>query len=457
MSRITLQELSSRLAERCSMSVADAQNFLSAVLDTIHYGLHEDKFLKIKGLGTFKVIDVKQRKSVDVNTGEEIIIEGREKITFTPDAIMKDLVNKPFSQFETVVLGDGVDFSDFESTISEQDNMPDEKPDVDEMPEETVPEETAEEPKPSDVSDDTPPVQDDSFSEALLVWNFMNSNVKPIESQDENSEETEDVTDEAACEDTSDDCFEEQKPEDADEEDGTQGETIEETVDEEPSAAIPLAVEQEETEESYTESIYETEKNSAWKRWLIAIALIGVSGLLVYYFVSFYNERETVANEQIITNHVMTAKNSSQDKHVADSASQADSLKQASIEKAVEDSITALAIKEKEVKTKPEPKPKPASKPEVKKAEPAKPVAKSETNDKALEYSRRLVQHGAYNIVGTDKVITIKKGQTMISVAKAYLGKDMVCYIEVHNGTTTLKEGQKLKIPKLSLKKKTKR
>ena len=426
MSKITLQELSSRLAERCSMSVADAQNFLSAVLDTIHDGLHEDKFLKIKGLGTFKVIDVKQRKSVDVNTGEEIIIEGREKITFTPDAIMKDLVNKPFSQF-------------------------------DEMPEETVPEETAEEPKLSDVSDDTPPVEDDSFSEALLVWNFMNSNVKPIESQDENSEETEDVTDEAACEDTSDDCFEEQKPEDAEEEEETQGETIEETVDEEPSAAIPLAVEQEETEESYTESIYATEKNSAWKRWLIAIALIGVSGLLVYYFVSFYNERETVANEQIITNHVMTARNSSQDKHVADSASQADSLKQASIEKAVEDSITALAIKEKEVKAKPEPNPKPAPKPEVKKAEPAKPVAKPETNDKALEYSRRLVQHGAYNIVGTDKVITIKKGQTMISVAKAYLGKDMVCYIEVHNGTTTLKEGQKLKIPKLSLKKKTKR
>ena len=127
------------------------------------------------------------------------------------------------------------------------------------------------------------------------------------------------------------------------------------------------------------------------------------------------------------------------------------------MEKAVEDSITALAIKEKEVKAKPEPKPKPASKPDVKKTEPAKPVAKPETNDKALEYSRRLVQHGAYNIVGTDKVITIKKGQTMTSVAKAYLGKDMVCYIEVHNGTTTLKEGQKLKIPKLSLKKKTKR
>lgn len=457
MSKVTLQELSSRLAERCRMSVADAQKFLSAVLDMIHDGLHEDKLLKIKGLGTFKIIDVKQRKSVDVNTGEEIIIERREKITFTPDAMMKELVNKPFSQFETVVLGDGVDFSDFEPTISVEKNKSAENPNVDETPEEIVQEEKTEESKLSDICHDTLPVKDDSFSEALLVWNFMNSNVKPIESQDENSEETEDLTDEVECEDTSDECLEEQTPEDADKEGETQGEMIEETIDEEPAVAIPLAVEQEEMEESDTENIPAKEKYSALKRWLIAIVLVGVSGFLMYYCISFYNENETVANEQIITNNVITAKNSSQDKHVTDSVSQTDSLKQASIEKVVKDSLPALTLKKEAAKAKPIPEPKPAPKPEVKKAEPAKPVATPETKDKALEYSRRLVQHGAYNIVGTDKVITIKKGQTMISVAKAYLGKDMVCYIEVHNGTTTLKEGQKLKIPKLSLKKKTKR
>ena len=125
MSRISIQEFAERLAERKGMSVSDAQQFLTAMLDTINDGLKDDKTVKVKGLGTFKVIDVKQRKSVDVNTGEEIIIEGRGKITFTPDSIMKDLVNKPFSQFETVVLNEGVDFSEIDSIEGEDEEPTD--------------------------------------------------------------------------------------------------------------------------------------------------------------------------------------------------------------------------------------------------------------------------------------------------------------------------------------------
>ena len=112
MSRIGVNELAKVLVNTHKLSVDDAEQFVRLMFDTVNEGLQEDKQVKIKGFGTFKVLSVKDRESVDVNTGERIIIEGRDKISFTPDAIVKDIVNKPFAQFETVELNDGVDFDD---------------------------------------------------------------------------------------------------------------------------------------------------------------------------------------------------------------------------------------------------------------------------------------------------------------------------------------------------------
>ena len=112
MGKINMSELADRLAEKAGISKRDAQAFLSAIIETIRDGVNNDKIVKIKGLGTFKVIDVDARESVNVNTGERVVIDGHQKLTFTPDSTMKELVNKPFSQFETVVLNDGVEFDD---------------------------------------------------------------------------------------------------------------------------------------------------------------------------------------------------------------------------------------------------------------------------------------------------------------------------------------------------------
>lgn len=111
-----MSELADRLAEKAGIEKRVAQTFLSAVIDTIRDGVNNDKIVKIKGLGTFKVIDVDARESVNVNTGERVVISSHQKLTFTPDSSMKDLVNKPFSQFDTVVLNEGVDFDNMNSS-----------------------------------------------------------------------------------------------------------------------------------------------------------------------------------------------------------------------------------------------------------------------------------------------------------------------------------------------------
>ncbi|MBR2777322.1 MAG: HU family DNA-binding protein, partial [Prevotella sp.] len=123
MGKITIQELAAALMERNDLNKKEATSFVSAIFDVIQQALETEKIVKIKGLGTFKIIDVDDRESVNVNTGERVLIEGHGKITFTPDPIIKELVNKPFSQFETVVLNDGVDFED----------IPDEQPETTEQ------------------------------------------------------------------------------------------------------------------------------------------------------------------------------------------------------------------------------------------------------------------------------------------------------------------------------------
>ena len=123
MSKFLISDIATILAEKHGMSIKDAEGFVSCLFDVVNDGLRYEKLVKIKGLGTFKVIDVKERASVDVNTGERIVIDGRSKITFTPDSVLKELVNKPFSQFETVVLNDGVTFDDINSSEEKDDDQ----------------------------------------------------------------------------------------------------------------------------------------------------------------------------------------------------------------------------------------------------------------------------------------------------------------------------------------------
>ena len=110
--KITLQDIINLLCEKQGISPKDSETFVRTMFDVIEEALTNEKYVKIKGLGTFKLTEVNSRESVHVNTGERIEIQGHSKVSFTPDTSMKELINKPFSHFETVVLNEGVELED---------------------------------------------------------------------------------------------------------------------------------------------------------------------------------------------------------------------------------------------------------------------------------------------------------------------------------------------------------
>ena len=119
MAKLNIQSIAKVLVEKNELPQAEAEAFVAAIFDTIQSGIDKDKLVKVKGLGTFKVINVEARESINVNTGERLVIDSHDKISFTPDSMMKELVNKPFSSFETVVLNDGVEFEDMPTSTDE--------------------------------------------------------------------------------------------------------------------------------------------------------------------------------------------------------------------------------------------------------------------------------------------------------------------------------------------------
>ena len=123
MSKNSLNVLGKKLAEKTGLSQQEAELFIKKMFDVVNEGLQDDKQVKVKWLGTFKVTSVKDRESVDVNTGERIVIDGRDKISFTPDNILKEIVNKPFAQFETVVVNDGVEFDEIDKKFEAEEQM----------------------------------------------------------------------------------------------------------------------------------------------------------------------------------------------------------------------------------------------------------------------------------------------------------------------------------------------
>ena len=114
MAKVTIQEIAKVLVEKNGLSQRDASKFGTEMFALILERLQQGELVKVKGLGTFKIIDVEARESVSVRTGERVVIESHPKVSFTPDTTMKELVNKPFSQFDTVVLNDGVEFGDMD-------------------------------------------------------------------------------------------------------------------------------------------------------------------------------------------------------------------------------------------------------------------------------------------------------------------------------------------------------
>ena len=397
MERVSIQDLAAILVTKSGLKKKDAERFATVIFDVIKDGLISDRLVKIKGLGTFKIIDIESRESVNVNTGERVMIEGHGKITFTPDTTMKELVNKPFSQFETVILNDGVEFNDDEAesevdTEIEEAEAPEaevpeaEVPEV-EVPEVEVPETEAPEDKVPETEVPEPDVQE---PEAPAP--------EPYEPEMELEQESEAVPQA--------DEIETPVMESYDDEIATE----EKSFQEEDAA-------EEETDE---ELRLEKSDKKIWLWGMVAVLFAFVVGFAVGRFT-----KQAPADD---------------DKTVATATKQPAPV-----------AIDTLAA----VKLKAEPTVAVAADTVTKKVETVEKVVEQPSVDYNQMDAR--VRTGAYRIVGTAQEVKVRAGETAKRISQRFLGPDMECYVEVYNGiksTTELKEGQILKIPKLELKKK---
>ena len=494
MGKISIQDLAQVLVERKGLNKRDAAIFASAMFDIIQTNLEKDKVVKIKGLGTFKIIDVDDRESVNVNTGERVLIEGHNKITFTPDALMKELVNKPFSQFETVVLNDGVDFEDMnpvaEPTVETNDpndpaNMPlvdfgagEEHPVINVVDEE-IPEWVIE---PVVKAPERPAVTE---PEIITLGEAPKPEPEPepepivepepepiVEPEPEPIVEPEPIIEEEPVV--------EQEPESEPVVEPEPEPIVEPEPEPEPESEPEPEVESEpevEEEPEPEDEEPETPSSNGGNKWLIALlaCLLGLAG--GYVFGNLFPWSQDVKVEKAVS-----ASKPAPVAEPIDSVAPADTIKPAPVATPAEKPADAKPADAKPAEAKPaekpaakpaEPKPASATKPaatepaekpvakpvEQKPAPAAKPEEKTETTVQLDKYQKmdNRVRYGAYRIVGTAQEIKVREGDNLKKIAGRTLGPDMECYIEVYNGMnskTELKAGQTIKIPKLELKKK---
>lgn len=453
MSKVSITELASKLMEKHGLKRTEAELFIRQFVGVINDGLKNDKSVKVKGLGTFKVQAVSARKSVDVNTGEAIVIEGRDKISFTAEAVMRDLVNAPFAQFETVIVNDGVDFSEIDAK-HEADNTeakeptPAVEPTPVAEPEQIVEPAPAAEPEPA--AEPAPVAEPEQTVEPTPVAEPEPAVVEPAPAVE--PEPTVEPTPAAESEPTVVEPTPVAEPEPA---------AVEPTPIVEPTPAV-------EDSDSDTDEL--EAKSKSYKNTIIVLAssLACVVILAVVGFVYMFSQIEKRDNRIA---HLETQTATLADRMMKTHMSPAPTANQPAandeadnILAANEQNIEAAqkADKENNLKTaeaKPEPKAKPkaATKPNAEaKAHAAKP-APSILSQSAYDKDPR-VRTGAYVITGIANTVTVKAGQTMSSLSKTYLGPGMECYLEaVNGGNRELKAGEKIKIPALKTKKSLKK
>jgi len=404
MNKLTLNNIAKVLVEKNGLEPKEAMMFTTAMFDLIHDRLNEEGIVKVKGLGTFKMIRVEARESINVRTGERVLIDSHAKITFTPDAVMKELVNKPFSQFETVVLNDDVEFTDMKSeeTTDETNNSEQSESLVDVVSEGGTPE-PAPEPAPEPVAEPTPepaplvapePVAEPTPEPAPVVAPEPVAEVAPEPAPVVAPEPTREV----------------------------------------PEPTVPSADEESEENTSAVQTCYEEdEEESHWHRnigWaflvLVLMAASAVGGYL--YGVG----------------------------QIPSQTAMADTVSAVKVNPVVTDTLVNDSLKADSVAVKTE------AKHEDKAASEEQPQEKTSQNlhDKYAEMDAR-VRTGAYKITGLDREVKVRAGDNLKRIARRELGSnDMVCYIEVFNkmnASAELKEGQTIKIPALKLKKKKQR
>lgn len=501
MSKISLSDLAQRLAEKSGISQQDAELFIRKMFDVANEGLQADKLVKMKWLGTFKVMAVKDRESVDVNTGERIIIEGRDKISFTPDNILKEIVNKPFAQFETVVVNDGVDFDEidrkFENAEEDgpvSDSTLESVPDSENSSLESFVEQDS--PATSGVIDFLDEENDAPVSDEMIVIGekrlSLENVAEPEEKKPEGSEpaatepavsepvESESATSELETKESEVPAQNEVESVVSDEENEstlTEETPIVEKVpsDEENSITeIPIVEEAPFEEKASSDEEIPSSDEVTDKRQIVLprslvvaasvvfLAMIGGFGWFAFNYGKMAAQRDHLAlqldnYQQIATEKKAPTKSASTQEEILRKKAIEDSVRMAQASEAVkkaedvEQNMDATADKQsidvKSAETK--------KHAEAKKKEEARKQAEKHAAQASSKYDQDArVRTGAYRIIGVSEVVTAREGQTIKSLSQKYLGPGMECYVEALNGTSLLKPGQKVKIPKLELKKK---
>lgn len=482
MSKFTLSTLAAKLAEKSGLSQTEAELFIRKMFDVLNQGLEADKQVKMRWLGTFKVTTVKDRESVDVNTGERIVIEGRDKISYTPDNILKEIVNKPFAQFETVVVNDGVDFDDidkkFETPTEEPEEVPSEVQSEIEVPKEEIviaevkaPEKddpiAPELPKPVASVEPTSPVEE-PHSTAPDVIDFLDTPLSVEASSDVvviGEEKEENVQPEVELkEEPQAGPIVESKAEPKVEQ---PAESSVETSAEPTSEPEEVVEQQPEVEEEETprHSGFVLPKYVVVAAVVIFLVLAGGIGWFTFNYAKMAEQ-----NNYMMQQLAQLKENDAQRKAAAEHKQMLDAQEARLREKAKQDSIrmasASEAIKMAEnadetEKVDPETEnAKDKAKQNAKAKEKGSASSKTGSSKSASQASSSKydkdarVRTGAYRIVGVAQVVKVSGRQSLQSISNRYLGPGMECYVEALNGTTSVKTGQSIKIPKLELKKK---
>lgn len=516
MSKSSLSVLAKAVASKRGLTQAEAERFIATMFEVAGDGIQEDKLLKMKWLGTFKITSVKDRESVDVNTGERILIEGRDKISFTPDNILKEIINKPFAQFETVVVNDGIDFSDIDEKFANMEREEEElqlQKEQECHDEEVVQEEqNAEQPQNEDLSQEAKKSQESLLDAELQsqeggqndelsqeVNTPISEETVALSSELKNAEISEDdisETSEDNISQTSDDTISKTEENGIPEEVGilishlkeneSEAEEIErvEEAKVKEEAEVPKAAEAhvEKTPEEakvvvsqsnvenkkqpeYDETLDEDEAYASDHHHLVipkyVVALVSVvfvallGGLCWFAFI--YGKMQ--ARQEQMEMQLKAIKPQPQPKPKPKVVAPVDTAKSVASSDDKTDAENALAngaqANNEQTDHAQLAMKKKAKQDSIRMAQANNAVKMAEKASVYLNDPR--IRTGAYRIVGVEKTVTAKSGQTLAGLSKHYLGPGMECYMQAINGCSEIKPGQKVKIPKLELKRKGKK
>ena len=487
MSKFSLNTLGKLLADKSGLSQVEAELFIRKMFDVCNQGLDADKQVKIKWLGTFKVQATKDRESINVNTGERFTIEGRDKLTFTPDNILKEIVNKPFAQFETVVVNDGVDFDEIDEKFGEEQ--------TEDAPAQVIDfldEEKTATPNPevvvigSEKEKEKEKEDEDELAKQIAIEQAKLERLKQAQLEQERIQKEKQEQERLEQERLEQERLEQERLEQERleqerlEQERLEQERLEqERLEQEKlelaqqqqalkavvEPAVPASDESEEEEEEEEES--SNSHHIVIPRYLvvavclIVVALIGGMGWFAFNYGQMTAQRDHLAM-QLNQYHQAPAKKVPA-KPAAAPLSQEQKLRQKAMEDSIRMAKTAEAVKLAENSDEESANAEKAKQTEAKAKAEAKEKAKDKAEEKAAskiassQYDKDArVRTGAYRIIGVAQTVTVGAGQTLEQISTRYLGSGMECYVEALNGTSTIKAGQKIKIPKLELKKKKK-